>query len=173
MSELFTVVTPGDALAMLLNAATPIERSETVPLGQARGRVLDRSIIAVETIPHFPRALMDGFAVRAADTRGASDAAPAYLRLTGEVLMGTVPAGSVGPYEAMRIHTGAMLPPNADAVVMMEETNLHGAEVEVRAAAQHVTQARGGEGAAREFCDLLLVSGGQYAALLAGQEPHA
>jgi 3-deoxy-D-manno-octulosonate 8-phosphate phosphatase (KDO 8-P phosphatase) len=47
------------------------------------------------------------------------------------------------------------------------------AHIEVRAAAQHVTQARGGEGAAREFCDLLLVASGQYAALLAGQEPRA
>jgi molybdopterin molybdotransferase len=77
---------------------------------------------------------MDGFAVRAADTRGASPSAPAYLRLSGEVLMGTVPAGSVGEREAMRIHTGAMLPPGADAVVMVEETNLHGEEVEVLAA---------------------------------------
>ncbi|HEY5349105.1 MAG TPA: molybdopterin molybdotransferase MoeA, partial [Candidatus Lustribacter sp.] len=135
LSELFTVVTPSDALAALLHAATPVERSEIVPLHEARGRVLDRSIVAVETIPHFPRALMDGFAVRAADTRGASEAAPAYLRLTGEVLMGTVPLGAVGSYEAVRIHTGAMLPPGADAVVMMEETNLHGAEVEVLAAA--------------------------------------
>jgi 3-deoxy-D-manno-octulosonate 8-phosphate phosphatase (KDO 8-P phosphatase) len=47
------------------------------------------------------------------------------------------------------------------------------AHIEVRAAAQHVTQARGGEGAAREFCDLLLVASGQYAALLARQEPRA
>jgi molybdopterin molybdotransferase len=135
LSELFTVVTPSDALAALLRAAAPVERSETVPLHEARGRVLDRSIVARETIPHFPRALMDGFAVRAADTRGASEAAPAYLRLTGEVLMGTVPLGTVGPYEAVRIHTGAMLPPGADAVVMMEETNLHGTEVELLAAA--------------------------------------
>jgi molybdopterin molybdotransferase len=135
LSELFTVVAPGEALAALLAAVTPVERTETVPLSAARGRVLDRAIVAGETLPHFARALMDGFAVRAADTRGASDSAPAYLRLTGEVLMGTVPDVTVGAYEAMRIHTGAMLPAGADAVVMMEETNVHGDEVEVLAAA--------------------------------------
>jgi len=129
------VVAPGDALAALLAVVTPVGRAETVPLNLARGRVLDRAIVARETLPSFPRALMDGFAVRAADTRGASDSAPAYLRLAGEVLMGTVPDGVVGPYEAMRIHTGAMLPDGADAVVMMEETNVHGDEVEVLAAA--------------------------------------
>jgi len=135
LSELFTVVAPGDALAALLAAVTPAGRTETVPLNLARGRVLDGRVLARETLPGFARALMDGFAVRSADTRGASDSAPAYLRLAGEVLMGTVPAGAVGPYEAMRIHTGAMLPAGADAVVMMEETNVHGDEVEVLAAA--------------------------------------
>jgi molybdopterin molybdotransferase len=135
LSELFTVVAPSDALAALLNAVAPVERSETVPLDEARGRVLAEALVARETLPHFSRALMDGFAVRATDTRGASESAPAYLRLTGEVLMGAEPAGTVGAGEAMRIHTGAMLPPGADAVVMMEETNVHGSEVEVLAAA--------------------------------------
>lgn len=135
MSELFTVVAPSGALATLLAAITPVERAETVPLGEARDRVLDRAIVAAETLPSFARALMDGFAVRAADTRGAADSAPARLRLTGEVLMGRVPDGTVGANEAMRIHTGAMLPAGADAVVMMEETNVHGDEVEVLAAA--------------------------------------
>jgi molybdopterin molybdotransferase len=135
LSELFTVVAPSDALATLLAAVTPVERAETVPLSEARGRVLERAVVAAETLPSFARALMDGFAVRAADTRGASESAPAYLRLTGEVLMGTVPDRTIGAYEAMRIHTGAMLPAGADAVVMMEETNVHGDEVEVLAAA--------------------------------------
>ena len=135
MSELFTVVAPSDALAVLLNAATPVERAETVPLHEARGRVLDRPVVALETIPNFARALMDGFAVRAADTRGATGAAPAHLRLTGEALMGTVPAVDVGPNEAVRIHTGAMLPRGADAVVMIEETTVRGDEVAVFAEA--------------------------------------
>ena len=135
MLKLFTVIAPGDALAALLGAAMPVERAETVPLHLARGRVLDRPIVAAETLPAFTRALMDGFAVRAGDTDGASPTAPAYLRLTGEVLMGTVPAGAVRPGEAMRIHTGAMLPPGADAVVMLDETTVRGDEVAVLTAA--------------------------------------
>jgi molybdopterin molybdotransferase len=133
LSELFTVVPPSEAIAMLLQAVAPVTRAETVPLQAARGRVLDRAVVAKERLPRFARAVMDGFAVRGADTRGAGESSPAYLRLTGEVLMGTVPALAVGPFEAVRIHTGAMLPPGADAVVMLEETNLHGDEVEVLA----------------------------------------
>ncbi len=133
MSELFTVFTPDDALAALVAATAPISRAETVALHAARERVLDRTIVAAETLPAFPRALMDGFAVRAADTRGASESAPAYLRLAGEVLMGRRAEQQVAVNEVLRIHTGAMLPPGADSVVMMEETNLHGDEVEVLA----------------------------------------
>ena len=133
MSELFTVLTPDDALATLVAATAPLLRVETVPLHAARERVLDRTIVAAETLPAFARALMDGFAVRAADTRGASESAPAYLRLAGEVLMGRPPDRPVAANEVLRIHTGAMLPPGADAVVMLEETNLHGDEVEVLA----------------------------------------
>lgn len=131
MNELFTVVAPADALQALLAAATPVGETETVPLERARGRVLERPVVSGESVPAFARALMDGFAVRGADTAGASEAAPAYLRLVGEVLMGQVPGCRVGPVEAVRIHTGAMLPEGADAVVMVEETNLHGAEVEI------------------------------------------
>jgi molybdopterin molybdotransferase len=135
LSELFTIVAPSDALAALLVAVTPVERTETVPLGEARGRILDRAIVADETLPNFARALMDGFAVRAADTDGACEAAPARFRLTGEVLMGTVPDGTVGGGEAIRIHTGAMMPAGADAVVMLEDTTVNGDEVEVLAVA--------------------------------------
>jgi molybdopterin molybdotransferase len=135
LSDFSKVKPPSDALAALLAAATPVERTETVPLHLARGRVLDRSIVATETIPQFRRALMDGFAVRAADTEGASEATPARLRLTGEVLMGTRPEASVGPGDALRIHTGAMLPAGADAVVMLEDTTEAGDEVAVLAAA--------------------------------------
>jgi molybdopterin molybdotransferase len=133
LSELFTVVPPSEAIAMLLQAVAPLTRAETVPLHAARGRVLDQSVIAEVSLPGFARSVMDGFAVRGRDTLGAGESSPAYLRLTGEVLMGAVPALTVGPFEAVRIHTGAMLPPGADAVVMLEETNLHGDEVEVLA----------------------------------------
>jgi molybdopterin molybdotransferase len=131
VSELFTVVPPSEAIAMLLRAVAPVQRAETVPLERGRGRVLDAPIVAAHSLPQFARAAMDGFAVRSADTRGAGEAAPAYLRLTGEALMGAVPAVGVGAFEAVRIHTGAMLPAGADGVVMVEDTNVHGDEVEL------------------------------------------
>lgn len=135
MPELFTVVPPSEAFAALTRRCSPVTRRETVALEAARDRVTSAAIVAGETLPAFARATMDGYAVRAADTHGASESAPAYLRFAGEALMGAVPAVSVGRHEAVRIHTGAMLPAGADAVVMVEETNLHGDEVEVLATA--------------------------------------
>ncbi|MEA2721726.1 MAG: molybdopterin molybdotransferase, partial [Candidatus Eremiobacteraeota bacterium] len=118
---------------------SPIERPEIVPLDAALGRVLFDDVRAAETLPAFARATMDGYAVRAADTHGASESSPAYLRLIDDVPTGVVPQRRVGVREAVRTHTGAMLPPGADAVVMVEDTNLHGAsgqaEVEVLASA--------------------------------------
>jgi molybdopterin biosynthesis enzyme len=124
--ELFTVLPPGEAFATLARDCSPIERSETVPLGLAFGRVLAEDVRAAETLPGFARAMMDGYAVRAADTHGASEQSPAYLKLVGDVPTGVVPDTAVGVREAVRIHTGAMMPPGADAVVMVEDTNLHG-----------------------------------------------
>jgi molybdopterin molybdotransferase len=141
MNELFTVLPPGEAFALFGRACSPIERTEVVPLDAALGRVTAAAVLAPETLPAFARATMDGYAVRAADTHGASEQSPAYLRLAGDVPTGVVPSAVVGVREAIRIHTGAMLPPGADAVVMVEDTNLHGApgagpaEVEVLAAA--------------------------------------
>ena len=119
----------------------PVDRTEIVALDAALGRVLAEDAVARETLPSFARATMDGYAVRAADTHGASEQSPAYLRLVGDVPTGVVPAVRVDAREAVRTHTGAMLPPGADAVVMVEDTNLHPsagsaeAEVEVLDAA--------------------------------------
>lgn len=134
MSELFTVLPPGEAFAVFARACSPVERSEHVPLEVALGRVLAEDVIAGETLPAFARAMMDGYAVRAADTHGASEQSPAYLRVVDDVPTGVVPARAVGVREAVRTHTGAMIPPGADAVVMVEDTNLHGDEVEILAA---------------------------------------
>lgn len=135
MHELFTVLPPGAAFAALGRACSPIERTDIVTLEPALGRVLARPITARETLPAFARSTMDGYAVRAADTHGASEQSPAYLRLAGDVPTGVVPGVRVGPRQVVRTHTGAMLPPGADAVVMVEDTNLHGDEVEVLEAA--------------------------------------
>ena len=77
-------------------------------------------MIAGEDLPLFARATMDGFAVRAQDTFGASEGLPSLLRLVGEVRMGERSTATLGPGETIRIATGGMLPEGADAVVMVE-----------------------------------------------------
>jgi molybdopterin molybdotransferase len=135
VNELFTVVPPQAALDILLARCAPVERSESIVLGASLGRVTAAAVAAQETLPAFARSTMDGYAVRAADTFGASESAPAYLRLCGEIAMGVAPALSVPPLGAARIHTGALLPAGADAVVMVEDTNAHGDEIEILCAA--------------------------------------
>jgi molybdopterin molybdotransferase len=113
----------------------------------AEGRVLATTVTARRDVPHYDRAAMDGFAVRAADTFGAGDRSPAILR---EREAGDNPP-EVGPDEAVRVHTGSELPPGADAVVMVEHTDTHRDEVEVfDAVAEGENVAPAGEDVARE-----------------------
>src|SRR5215471_8602130 len=99
---------------------------ETVPLSQALGRVLARAVIADVDVPGFDRSGVDGFAVRAEDTAGASERQPKRLALNAEILTpGTVPAIAVQPGTATLIATGGMVPRGADAVVMIEHTETH------------------------------------------------
>ena len=93
---------------------------ETIPLGKAFGRILSRDIISPEDLPGFYRSSMDGYAVRAKDTFGATESLPAMLEVKGEVNMGQVPTEGVGAGQAVRISTGGMLPEGADGVVMVE-----------------------------------------------------
>jgi putative molybdopterin biosynthesis protein len=96
---------------------------EQVPLSLALNRVLAEPVIASLDVPGFDRANVDGFAVRAGDTEGASEAAPTRLRLTQEILTpGVMPRFSVDPGDATLIATGGMVPRGADAVVMVEHT---------------------------------------------------
>lgn len=95
---------------------------ESVPLGEAVGRTLAVDVVAPADLPGFRRSTMDGFAVVAASTFGASEAAPALLDLIGAVGMGEVPTTVVGRGQAIGLPTGGMLPPGADAVVMVEQT---------------------------------------------------
>jgi putative molybdopterin biosynthesis protein len=96
---------------------------ETVPLSQALGRVLARSLVAAVDVPGFDRASVDGFAVRADDTARASARAPRLLRLNLELLTpGVAPRVTVAPGTATLIATGGMVPRGADAVVMVEHT---------------------------------------------------
>ena len=124
MPELFQVVTIAQANERLINHVLPIKRVERVPLLDALDRVIAQDLYAPVDLPAFARSTMDGFAVRAADTYGASEGLPAYLTVAGEVPMGQTATVNVGAGMAVRIHTGGMLPPNGDAVVMVEHTQM-------------------------------------------------
>ena len=99
---------------------------EHVSLEEAAGRVLAEDVVAQEGIPPFDRSMMDGFAVRAADTFGCSESLPAILDLAGEVLMGAAPECSCLPGSCVRIPTGGQIPEGADAVVMLEYCEEYG-----------------------------------------------
>jgi molybdopterin molybdotransferase len=118
--EFFTVKTVSEALTGFRpERRTPVE---TVSLDDALGRVPAEPIAAPHALPGFARATVDGFAVRAADTYGASEGLPCYLDLTGEARMGRPPEVDVRPGTAVAIATGAPLPPGADAVLKIEHT---------------------------------------------------
>ena len=109
-----------DARERLLDIP-PIDRTERISLSVADGRTVAEPIEAVRNVPHYARAAMDGWALRAEDTFGASDRSPAILRTADEA----------GPGRAVRVHTGSELPERADAVVMIEDTDRIDDEIEV------------------------------------------
>jgi len=117
----FKVLAPREALNVLLTV-NPVG-TEEIPSVRARARVLADELRSAVDLPHFHRAAMDGYAVIAKDTFGASQSLPAYLKLAGVVEMGKEAAQPLTPGTAMRISTGGMMPPNADSVVMVEYTD--------------------------------------------------
>jgi len=122
MPEFLTLIPPQDALQKMLDHLSPRPQPETVETASALGRVTLDGVTAPHPLPEFPRTTVDGYAVRAADTFGASESLPAYLKLSGEVPMGAAPSQPLNAGECMLIHTGGMLPQGADAVVMLEYT---------------------------------------------------
>ena len=122
MADLFTVLTPREAWFRLEPHLHPIDRVETVATAEALGRVLGEGTSAPVDLPHFARSAMDGYAVRAEDTHGATEGLPAYLKVAGEIAMGKAAGVKLSPGEAALIHTGGMLAVGADAVVMVENT---------------------------------------------------
>ncbi len=141
----FRIVTPDEALARLFEHLPGIARNERIELNAALGRITADPLMAPEDSPAFARSAMDGYAVRAADTYGASEALPAFLTVDGEVPMGAAAERPLQPGAAQLIHTGGMLPPEADAVVMVEYTQpVDESSVEVlrpAAPGQHVIRA--------------------------------
>src|SRR5258706_12749387 len=114
----------------------PIARTERVRLEEAAGRVVSRDVTARMDVPPFARSAMDGYAVVAADTMGASRTSPARLRLLDRIYTGQLSRATIASGTCAEIATGAPLPAGADAVVMVEETATHDdREVDIFAAA--------------------------------------
>ena len=134
MPEFLHLISPSAALEKIL-AALPQSWAagiEVIPTREAHGRILAEQVSAPHPLPPFPRSTVDGYAVQAKDTFGASGALPAYHRLIGEILMGKAPSLKVQSGEAAQVHTGGTIPDGADAVVMLEDTQLiDGSEIEV------------------------------------------
>ena len=114
----FTVKTIEEVLE-ILRIFSPVG-DKTVSLDDALGRVTSREITSPEDLPGFYRASMDGYAVVAKDTFGATESLPVFLEVTGEVLMGESSSVEGAPGKAIRISTGGMLPKGTDGVVMLE-----------------------------------------------------
>ena len=121
MKEFFNVETIEGVLSHVQSFSAV--DTETVPLAECLGRVLAEDIYSDVDIPDFNRSTMDGFAVKASSTFGASEANPAYLNVRGQIRMGVRPDVSIGPGEAARIATGGMLPDGADSIIMVEHTD--------------------------------------------------
>ncbi len=122
MPELFDVHTPPNAWRTFSAAFRPIVRNEHIAVIDALGRVLAADLVAPHDLPNFPRSTVDGYAVAAQDTHGASDSLPAYLEVVGEVPMGRPAHVDLDEGQCAIVHTGGMIPSDADAVMMVEHT---------------------------------------------------
>jgi molybdopterin molybdotransferase len=111
-----------DARARVLAAIPAALPAEMVALSDSLGRVLAADVAAATDLPPWDNSAMDGYAIRAADVAGATEAAPVVLRVAGEVAAGSASETAVVPGLALRIATGAPMPPGADAVVAVEQT---------------------------------------------------
>lgn len=120
---MFFKVKTSEEVLEILTRFGPIN-DEIIPIESALGRVLSEDVSAPEDLPGFSRSSMDGYAVKAKDTFGATENLPALLDIIGEVSMGQVPAVSIEPGQTVRISTGGMLPQGADGVVMLEYCHL-------------------------------------------------
>ena len=123
------VKTPEEVLALIETEFSPVAGAEVVSLAAAMGRVLAVDIAATEYVPDFDRSTVDGYAVRARDTFGCSDAIPAILPLQGEVLMGEGAEFDLNAEECVAVPTGGAVPRGADSVVMIEYTEDYGGEI--------------------------------------------
>ncbi|HVA43489.1 MAG TPA: gephyrin-like molybdotransferase Glp [Acidimicrobiales bacterium] len=105
----------------VLSACPPLDPAE-LALSDALGLVLAADLVSTEDVPPFANTAMDGYAVQSGDTAAATESAPVTLEVVGSLAAGQPPEPPVGPGQAVRIMTGAPMPPGADAVVMVERT---------------------------------------------------
>jgi molybdopterin molybdotransferase len=137
MSRFLNVVQVADAVSTVIRIA-PSRVTESVPVECAAGRILAAAVAADADIPGFDRSVVDGYAVLAADTAGASESIPALLRCTGRIAMGPPEAEClIGAGECRYIPTGGVLPAGADAAVMVEYTEEAADTVLVKKAVSH------------------------------------
>src|SRR5512146_3016502 len=146
MPEFLRLLPPDEARALLLaNLAYPAPPSEMVDSAAALGRVTAEDIAAPHPLPEFPRSTVDGYAVHSGDTFGATDALPAYLTMAGEIPMGQAAEMAIKQGECALIHTGGMLPDGADAVIMVEHTQIMRGAGEERAEVEVLRAVAAGE----------------------------
>ncbi len=131
MSQFLQLVSPEEARTLLFsNLSGPfnsdqagfLKNTEIINTSLSMGWVSAKEIVAPHSLPEFPRSSVDGYAVRAGDTFGATDSMPAYLNLIGEIPMGETSSHELKSGQCVLIHTGGMMPKGADAVVMLEHT---------------------------------------------------
>lgn len=130
-AELFTVLPPNEAWAVFARNWQVKPRAESIPTQTGLGRTLAEDIASPEDLPSFARSVVDGYAVIASDTYGASPGLPALLSVAGESPMGREATQPIAPGQAILTHTGSMIAPVADAVVMVEHTSSAGDQIEV------------------------------------------
>ncbi len=122
MSPFKLLISREEALRIILESVKPIERTEWIPIDESLKRILAENQVADRDVPPFDRAAMDGYAVKAEDTYGASPTSLRTLRLVGVLHAGESSTRSIKRGECIRIATGCPIPPGADAVIMVEFT---------------------------------------------------
>ncbi|MHA1131519.1 MAG: molybdopterin molybdotransferase MoeA, partial [Candidatus Helarchaeota archaeon] len=131
MRPLKSLISLDEALEIIHQNITVIKEVEEIPLFNLINRVASEDIISHQNVPPFQRAAMDGYAVQASSTFGASENAPVYLSCIEQIHAGEVPTKKVTEKECIEIATGAMVPEGADTIVPVEYTNLVKGKIEI------------------------------------------
>ena len=131
MRPLVSLLPFEEALETVKKNIRPINETEVIPIDKAVGRVLAEDIISTQNTPPFNRGAMDGYAVKAEDTRGASNNNPVVLEMVGVIHAGDAPDIAIGSGQCTQIATGAMMPEGADAVVIVENTSIEDGKVSI------------------------------------------